>query len=63
MKNKIKTHKGLAKVLKKKKSGLVTFQPANKNHMTSHRSNASRRNRHHKSGVSATDYKRVKSII
>lgn len=62
-KNKIKTHKGLAKVLKIRKGGSVKYQPANKLHQTRNRSNASRRNRHHEHELANSDYKRIKSIM
>ena len=60
---KAKTHKGLSKVLKVRKGGTVKFQPANKNHKLTHKSNASRRRRHHESGLSSADNKRLKTII
>ena len=60
---KAKTHKGLSKVLKVRKSGSIKFQPANKLHQTTNRSNASRRRRHHESEMNASDLKRVKEII
>ena len=60
---KAKTHKGLSKVLKVRKGGSIKFQPANKLHQTTNRSNASRRRRHQDSGLSSSDNKRLKSII
>ena len=60
---KAKTHKGLSKVIKVRKSGSIKFQPANKNHKLTHKSNASRRRRHQDSSVNNSDYKRLKSII
>lgn len=60
---KAKTHKGLSKVVKVRKGGSIKYQPANKNHKLTHRSNASRRRRHHESEVSLSDYKRLKTII
>lgn len=60
---KAKTHKGLSKVVKVRKGGSIKYQPANKNHKLTHKSNASRRRRHHDSGVSGSDLKRLKSII
>ena len=60
---KMKTHKGLAKVIKVRKSGSIKFQPAMKNHMLTHKSNQSRRRRHHASEISASDVKRLKSLI
>ncbi|MBR2841038.1 MAG: 50S ribosomal protein L35 [Bacilli bacterium] len=60
---KAKTHKGLSKVIKVRKSGSIKFQPANKLHQTTNRSNASRRRRHQDSDLSGSDYKRLKSII
>lgn len=60
---KSKTHKGLSKVIKVRKSGSIKFQPANKLHQTTNRSNASRRRRHQDSDLSGSDYKRLKSII
>ena len=58
-----KTHKGLSKVIKKRKGGSYKYQPANKNHLTTHRSNASRRRRHHDSEMTSADIKRVKDIL
>ena len=58
-----KTHKGLAKVVKIRKSGSVAIQHANKNHQTTNRSNASRRKRHHKAELHGTDLKRVNTLI
>ena len=58
-----KTHKGLSKVIKVRKSGSVKFQPANKLHQTTNRSNASRRRRHHESEMHSSDIKRVKELI
>ena len=60
---KAKTHKGLSKVTKVRKGGSIKFQPANKLHQTTNRSNASRRRRHHESELSKSDYKRLKDII
>ena len=60
---KAKTHKGLAKVLKVRKSGSVAIQHANKNHQTTNRSNASRRKRHHKAELHSSDLKRVNTLI
>lgn len=60
---KAKTHKGLSKVTKIRKSGSIKFQPANKNHKLTHKSNASRRRRHQDSSLKNSDYKRLKSII
>ena len=60
---KAKTHKGLSKVLKVRKGGSIKFQPANKNHKLTHKSNASRRRRHQDSSASSSDLKRLKSII
>ena len=60
---KAKTHKGLSKVLKVRKGGSIKFQPANKNHKLTHKSNASRRRRHQDSSASTADLKRLKSII
>ena len=62
-KNKSKTHKGLAKVIKVRKGGSIKYQPANKNHKLTHKSNASRRRRHHESELNSGDYKRLKDII
>ncbi len=60
---KAKTHKGLSKVIKVRKGGSIKYQPANKNHKLTHRSNASRRRRHHESEMSSSDLKRLKTII
>ncbi len=58
-----KTHKGLSKVIKVRKGGSVKYQPANKLHQTTNRSNASRRRRHHESELHSSDLKRIKTII
>ncbi|MFQ8643049.1 MAG: 50S ribosomal protein L35 [Oscillospiraceae bacterium] len=58
-----KTHKGLAKVIKVRKGGSIKYQPANKNHKLTHKSNASRRRRHHVSEMHSSDIKRVKELI
>ena len=58
-----KTHKGLSKVTKVRKGGSVKYQPANKNHKLTHKSNASRRRRHHESELHSSDLKRIKTII
>ena len=58
-----KTHKGLSKVIKVRKGGSVKYQPAGKNHKLTHKSNASRRRRHHESEMHSSDIKRVKEII
>ena len=60
---KAKTHKGLAKVIKVRKGGSIKYQPANKLHQTTNRSNASRRRRHHDSEMHSSDLKRLKTII
>ena len=58
-----KTHKGLSKVIKVRKGGSIKYQPANKLHQTTNRSNASRRRRHHESELHSSDLKRIKTII
>lgn len=58
-----KTHKGLSKVIKVRKGGSVKYQPAGKNHKLTHKSNASRRRRHHESEMHPSDIKRVKELI
>lgn len=65
MANKVKnkTHKGLSKVLKVRKGGSIKYQPANKNHKLTHKSNASRRRRHQESGLHSSDLKRIKDIV
>ncbi len=60
---KAKTHSGLKKVVKVRKSGSVKYQPANKLHQTANRSNASRRRRHQESEVHSSDLKRIKTLI
>lgn len=60
---KAKSHKGLSKVIKVRKSGSVKFQPANKNHKLTHKSNQSRRRRHHDTGLSVSDTRRLKDLI
>ena len=60
---KAKTHKGLSKVVKVRKSGSVKFQPAMKNHKLTHKSNASRRRRHQDSELGTSGVKRLKSLL
>ena len=60
---KAKSHKGLSKVIKVRKSGSIKFQPAMKNHKLTHKSNQSRRRRHHESEMHSSDVKRLKDLI
>ena len=65
MANKVKnkTHKGLSKVIKKRKGGSYKYQPAGGNHLCTHKSTAAKRNRHHESEMHSSDLKRVKDIL
>ena len=63
MANKSKTHKGLAKVARVRKSGSIKVQPCNKNHKLTHKSNASRRRRHQTNELNGSNVRRLKSLI
>ncbi len=60
---KAKSHKGLAKVARVRKSGSIKVQSCNKLHQTTHRSNASRRRRHQTNEMDITNVRRLKSLI
>ena len=63
MANKLKTHKGLSKVLKVRKGGSVKYQPANHNHKATNKSSVSKRSSHHAKNIHSSDLKRVNVLI
>ena len=62
-KNKMKTHKGSAKVFKKRQSGSVKMTRQGVNHNTG--KNSAKRSRQKRKGSSLhnSDYKRIKDLI
>ena len=60
---KMKTHKGLAKRIKKTSTGKVKVNSANKGHLLGAKSSASKRRHKLGSQVSASDLKRIKQQI
>ena len=59
---KIKTHKGTAKVFKKRKNDIKIGKPGSR-HNTGKKNTASNRSGRSASTLNKTDYKRIKSII
>lgn len=62
-KNKMKTHKGLKKVLNIRKSGTISVSKQGKLHNTGKRSAKVNRQKRNKSALSKADYSRVKDLI
>lgn len=60
---KLKTHKGLAKVLKSRKSGKVTIGHPGQRHNTGKKSSQHNRNMRDKSSLSRADRRRLRDII
>lgn len=60
---KVKTHSGLSKVLKVKKSGTITLRPTGLNHKTGKKSGAVNRAKRKDAALSKSDYKRLKKVI
>ena len=58
-----KTHKATAKVLKKHKSGLITYKKSGGNHQTAGDSPKQIRQRRNKGVLSTSDAKRLKDFI
>ncbi len=63
MKNKLKTHKGTKKVLNVHKSGTITIGRPGSRHNTGKKSSKLGRKNRAGSVLSASDFKRLKSII
>ena len=60
---KVKTHKGLSKVLKVRKSGTITLHHNGLNHNTGKKSGAVNRAKRKNAKLSKADYKRLKKVI
>ena len=60
---KVKTHSGLKKVLKIRKSGTITMRPNGLNHNTGKKSGAVNRAKRKNVLLSKADYKRIKKVI
>lgn len=58
-----KTHHATKKVLKQRKSGVITYKKSNGNHMTAKDSSKSVRQRRNQGTLSKGDYSRLKSVI
>lgn len=62
-KNKMKTHKGLKKVLNVRKSGSITVSHQGVLHNTGKRTAKTNRQKRNKSELHKADYKRIKDLI
>lgn len=60
---KMKTHSGLQKRVKRTASGKLKVSSANKGHLLSAKSSASKRRHKHGSTISPSDLKRIKQQI
>ncbi len=60
---KVKTHSGLSKVLKVRKSGTITLRPSGLNHKTGKKSGAVNRAKRKNAVLNKSDYKRLKKAI
>lgn len=60
---KVKTHSGLSKVLKVRKSGTITLRQTGLNHKTGKKSGAVNRAKRKNALLSRADYKRLKKVI
>ena len=60
---KVKTHSGLSKVIKVRKSGTITLRPSGLNHNTGKKSGAVNRAKRKNTTLSKADYKRLKKVI
>lgn len=60
---KVKTHSGLSKVLKVRKSGTITLSQTGLNHKTGKKNGAFNRAKRKESALSKSDYKRLKKVI
>ncbi len=60
---KVKTHSGLSKVLKVRKSGTITLRQTGLNHKTGKKSGAVNRAKRKNALLSKADYKRLKKVI
>ena len=60
---KVKTHSGLSKVLKVRKSGTITLRQTGLNHKTGKKSGAVNRAKRKNAKLSKADFKRLKKVI
>ena len=60
---KLKTHKGLKKVLNIRQSGSISIKSQGTRHNTGKKNTASNRSGRSQSALHKSDYKRIKSII
>ena len=60
---KVKTHSGLSKVLKVRKSGTITLRQTGLNHKTGKKSGAVNRAKRKNATLSKADYNRLKKVI
>lgn len=60
---KLKTHKGLSKVAKKRPGGTVKFESAGKNHKSGKKNAAFNRSKRKSSLVSSSDMSRLKDLF
>ena len=60
---KVKTHSGLSKVLKVRKSGTITLRQTGLNHKTGKKSGAVNRAKRKNATLSRADYNRLKKVI
>ena len=62
-KNKMKTHKGMKKVFKVRKSGSITMSHQGVLHNTGKRTSKTNRQKRNASELHKSDYKRIKDLI
>ena len=62
-KNKMKTHKGMKKVLKVRKSGSITMSHPGVLHNTGKRTAKTNRQKRNGQELNKSDYKRIKDLI
>ena len=62
-KNKMKTHKGMKKVFKVRKSGSITMSKQGVLHNTGKRSAKTNRQKRNRQELDKSDYKRIKDLI
>ena len=60
---KVKTHRGLSKVLKVRNGGTITLRQSGLNHKTGKKSGAVNRAKRKSARLSSADYKRLKKVI
>lgn len=62
-KNKMKTHKGLKKVINVRQSGSMTVQKQGVLHNTGKRTSKTNRQKRNSNGLNKSDYNRIKDLI